>query len=254
MQVHDEARREAQTKLLELESDWKGEKRQLVNDYEARLVYERDQFIEEINDLKQQVQMSNALEQRKIREIVAQEYEFKANQREGILREQIRQLEKQIELEREVIETTKEREFAQRLQNERLRNQEQQVVDAAQTTQDIYAEMDTVLRQKFAAEEKGKIKKMRLEFATEFKLELAKKESQFEALLAKERQQVSRANLKVAQLEIQVETMEEQWRVEKKEKENLQKQHNELDLKPVRGSGGSCLRCEALMISNGQAI
>ena len=66
-----------------------------------------------------------------MREIVSQEYEFKANQREGILREQIKQLEKQIELEREVIEQTKEREFENRLHRERLRMQEQQVVDNA---------------------------------------------------------------------------------------------------------------------------
>ena len=34
----------------------------------------------------------------------------------------------------------------------------------------------------------------------------------------------------------------------------MQKAQNELDLKPVRGSQGHCLRCEALVISNGQAI
>lgn len=36
MKFHDEARQEAQAKLLEIESDWKLEKRQLVNEYEAR--------------------------------------------------------------------------------------------------------------------------------------------------------------------------------------------------------------------------
>ena len=47
--------------------------------------------------------------------------------------------------------------------------------------------MEKVLRMKFAAEEKMKIKRLRHEFATEYKQELAKKESQFEALVAKER-------------------------------------------------------------------
>ena len=74
------------------------------------------------------------------------------------------------------------------MQQEKLRAQEQQVVDNAQTTHDIYQEMERVLRQKFAAEERIKVKKLRNEFAAEYKNELAKRESQFEAMLAKERQ------------------------------------------------------------------
>lgn len=56
-------------------------------EYEARLIYERDQAVEEINELKKKVNLSNEAEQRKIREILSQEYEFKANQRESLLRE-----------------------------------------------------------------------------------------------------------------------------------------------------------------------
>ena len=41
--------------------------------------------------------------------------------------------------------------------------------------------MEKVLRQKFAAEERIKIKKLRHEFAAEYKTELAKKESHYEA-------------------------------------------------------------------------
>lgn len=48
--------------------------------------------------------------------------------------------------------------------------------------------MERVLRQKFSAEERMKVKKLRHEFATEYKNELAKRESHFEAMLAKERQ------------------------------------------------------------------
>jgi hypothetical protein len=62
--------------------------------------------------------MSSEAEQKKIREILSQEYEFKANQREGILREQISSLEKQIDLERDVIEQTKENEFENRMRQE----------------------------------------------------------------------------------------------------------------------------------------
>ena len=68
--------------------------------------------------------MSNDAEQRKIREILSQEYEFKANQREGILREQIVSLEKQIEHEREVIEQTKDREFDEKLRSMQVKMQE----------------------------------------------------------------------------------------------------------------------------------
>ena len=71
MKYHDEARQESQARLLEIESDWKLEKRQLVSEYEARLVYERDEACEEINDLKKKVNMSNEAEQRKIREILS---------------------------------------------------------------------------------------------------------------------------------------------------------------------------------------
>lgn len=88
----------------------------------------------------------------------------------------------------------------------------------------------------------------------EYKQELAKKESHFEGVLAKERQQVSKANMKLAQMELNMETLERQVEVERSDKENLQRQQNELDLKPVRGSQGHCLRCEALMISNGAAL
>ena len=71
MKFHDEARQEAQAKLLEFESDWKSEKRQLIQDYEARMVYDRDQFIEEVNELKKKVSQSSEAEQRKIKEILA---------------------------------------------------------------------------------------------------------------------------------------------------------------------------------------
>ena len=152
--------------------------------------------------------MSNEAEQRKIREILSQEYEFKANQREGILREQIVSLEKQIEHEREVIEQTKDREFDEKLRSMQVKMQEQQVVENAQTTHDIYQEMEKVLRQKFAAEERMKIKKIRHEFAQEYKTELAKKESHYEAILAKERQSVSKANMNIAKMEIEMDTLE----------------------------------------------
>ena len=62
MKYHDEARQDAQNKLLEIESDWKLEKRRLISEYEARLIYERDQSIEQINDLKKKVNMSNEAE------------------------------------------------------------------------------------------------------------------------------------------------------------------------------------------------
>lgn len=51
-----------------------------------------------------------------------------------------------------------------------------------------------------------------------------------------------------------MESLEREVEVERSDKENLQRQQNELDLKPVRGSQGHCLRCEALMISNGAAL
>lgn len=125
MKYHDEARQEAQARLLAIESDWKLEKRQIVTEYEQRLIYERDQFIEEINELRMKVNKNNQADQRKLKEILSQEYEFKANQREGLLREQIASLEAQIELEREVIEQTKDRELDEKLLHERLRLQEQ---------------------------------------------------------------------------------------------------------------------------------
>ena len=43
----------------------------MVSDYEARLVYERDQHIEEITTLKAKVTASNDSEQRRIKEILA---------------------------------------------------------------------------------------------------------------------------------------------------------------------------------------
>ena len=68
--------------------------------------------------------------------------------------------------------------------------------------------MEGVLRQKFAAEERTKIRKFRQECAAEYKAELSKKDSQYEALLAKERQQVSKANVKLAQMELSLESLQ----------------------------------------------
>ena len=68
--------------------------------------------------------------------------------------------------------------------------------------------MERVLRQKFNAEEKVKIKKIRAEFAAEYKAELAKKDSHYEALIAKEKQTVSKVNIKLAQMEIDRESLE----------------------------------------------
>ena len=48
------------------------------------------------------------------------------------------------------------------------------------------------------AEERAKVKKLRHELGLEQKQELAKTESHFEAIIAKERQQVSKANMKLA--------------------------------------------------------
>ena len=81
--------------------------------------------------------------------------------------------------------------------------------------------MERVLRQKFAAEERLKIKKLRNEFASEFKTELAKKESHFEAMIAKERQSVSKANMQNAKMEIHMDTLESQLTVERNDKESL---------------------------------
>ena len=55
-------------------------------------------------------------------------------------------------------------------------------------------------------------------------------------------------------MELTVDSLQQQVEVERTDKENLQQKQNELDLQPVRGTQGHCLRCEALMISNGQAI
>ena len=96
--------------------------------------------------------------------------------------------------------------------------------------------MEKVLRQKFAAEERMKIKKIKHEFAQEYKTELAKKESHYEAILAKERQLVSKANMNIAKMEIEMDTLESQLTIERTDKENLIQKQNELDLKPVEGS------------------
>ena len=65
----------------------------------------------------------------------------------------------------------------ERVRQERLRMQKQQVVDNAQTTHDIYAEMERALRTKFAQEERIKLTKLRKELDAEFKQEISKKES-----------------------------------------------------------------------------
>ena len=53
-----------------------------------------------------------------------------------------------------------------------------------------------------------KVKRIRHEIETEYKTELAKKESHYEAIIAKERQQVSKANMNIAKMEIEMDTLE----------------------------------------------
>ena len=111
-----------------------------------------------------------------------------------------------------------------------------------------------MLTHKLKEEEKQKLKKYKESLDKEYSIELSKMESQFEAKLARERQETSKTNLKMAHMEIQCQTLEDQVESEKQVKENLLERQNDLDLQPVRGSGGKCLRCEALVISNGTAI
>ena len=66
-----------------------------------------------------------------------------------------------------------------------------------------------MLTVKLKQEEQQKLKKHKQNLDKEFQIELSKIESQFEAKLAKERQETSKANLKTAQLEIQCQTLEE---------------------------------------------
>ena len=48
LKFHDQARQEAQANLLQIESDWKLERRQLITEYEARIIHEREKAAEEI--------------------------------------------------------------------------------------------------------------------------------------------------------------------------------------------------------------
>ena len=66
-----------------------------------------------------------------------------------------------------------------------------------------------MLTVKLKQEEQQKLKKHKQNLDKEFQIELSKIESHFEAKLAKERQETSKANLKTAQLEIQCQTLEE---------------------------------------------
>ena len=83
---------------------------------------------------------------------------------------------------------------------------------------------------------------------------MQKKESEFAGLLAKERKEASKINLKNVQLEEdlrQLEAEREHW---VQDKENFMKIQAEYDLMPIRGTDGKCKRCEALIIASGQAI
>ena len=132
--------------------------------------------------------------------------------------------------------------------------EEKRIKEHAVATQEIYEEIQRVLTRKLKEEEKQKLKKHKETLNKDFQIELSKMESQFDAKLAKERQETSKTNLKMAQMEITCQTLEAQVDNERQGKENLLQQQNELDLKPVRGSEGQCLRCEALVITNGTAI
>ena len=101
MQVQNDARKKAEQKVLELEAALQTQKIEIEQRHEKAIWQERDNFIKEINDLKLKVQQSQNKETRKIREIMRQEFEFQANQKEAHLNEQIKSLEYELAAERE---------------------------------------------------------------------------------------------------------------------------------------------------------
>lgn len=119
-----------------------------------------------------------------------------------------------------------QRSFEVKLKEQQIKFEEQRVVDHAKATQDIFEEVQAILTAKYGHEEKIKLRKIRQSLADQYKAELNKKEVQFGAELAKERQAVSKANLLNAQLEIKMQALGEQMLAERTDKENLQKIQN----------------------------
>ena len=76
--------------------------------------------------------------------------------------------------------------------------EEKRIQEHAVATQEIYEEIQRVLTVKLREEEKQKLKKHKAALDKEYQIELSKMESQFEAKLARERQETSKTNLKMA--------------------------------------------------------
>jgi len=70
-------------------------------------------------------------------------------------------------------------------------------------------------------------------------------------MLALERKEASKVNLKNVFLEQEIRKLEQEKEVWNVNKEKLMKQQAEYDLMPVRGADGKCKRCEVLIIASG---
>jgi hypothetical protein len=70
-------------------------------------------------------------------------------------------------------------------------------------------------------------------------------------LLAFERKEASKINLKNVTMEEELRRLEQEKEVWTGEKENMMKQQAEFELMPVKGADGKCKRCEALIIASG---
>ena len=93
LQVHSEARKEAENKVLDLEANLQMQKTSLDQKHEQQIWKERETFVKEINELKLKVEQGTNKETRRIKEIMRQEFEFQANQRNAQLIEHIKSLE-----------------------------------------------------------------------------------------------------------------------------------------------------------------
>lgn len=70
-------------------------------------------------------------------------------------------------------------------------------------------------------------------------------------MLAFERKEASKINLKNVTMEEELRRLEQEKEVWTGEKENMMKQQAEFELMPVKGNDGKCKRCEALIIASG---
>lgn len=150
----------------------------------------------------------------------------------------MQQLQQKIEYLQSEFLRERDQEMGRQVAEQINRLEERNVQEHAEMTKTLYEEISSTLRQKQKDEEKSKLIRQKERLEAEFRKQMHVKESEFAQILASERKEASKVNLKNVALEEEVRRLSKETNELEQTKENLMRQQAEYDLQPVKGADG----------------